>query len=201
MDYRYIAIEGNIGAGKSTLAKMLAGRLGGTFVPEKFGDNPFLVPFYEDPARHALPAELSFLEDRFRQVRDLEDETGVIVSDYAWEKSIVFARINLKGEELRLFERIYNLLSGQLRPPDILFYLHRPVEKLVRNISSRGRDFEKNIQADYLGKIAAKYRDYLSGEKTIPVIWMSEDLGPEALTADVLKKLGKAWKPGLHLDP
>ncbi len=199
--YRHIAIEGNIGAGKTTLATLLSRRLNACFLPENFGDNPFLTSFYEDPGRFAFSVELSFLEDRFRQVKEASKKEGVLVSDYLWEKSLVFARINLAGEELRLFERIYSVLGAQLTVPDLVLYLHRPPEKLLRRISLRGREFEKNIPADYLGKVGAGYRDYFASEKRMPVIWLDNDLGPEALAQEALKLLRKRFAPGLHVNP
>jgi deoxyguanosine kinase len=199
--YRHIAIEGNIGAGKTTLATLLSGRLNARFLPENFGDNPFLTSFYENPERFAFSVELSFLEDRFRQVREAAKKEGAIVSDYLWEKSLVFARINLSGEELRLFERIFGVLGAQLPVPDLVLYLHRPPEKLLRQINLRGREFEKNIPADYLGKVGAGYRDYFASEKRMPVIWLDNDLGPEALAQEALKLLRKRFAPGLHMNP
>jgi deoxyguanosine kinase len=201
MNYQYIAIEGNIGAGKTTLTKLLAQRLNARFMPEQFEDNPFLHNFYEDKDRYGLSAELSFLEERFRQVKEAVNEPKVIVSDYLWEKSLVFARINLKGEELRLFERIYQVMSDQLRMPDVVFYLHRPIEKLIKQIGARGRDFEKNIAPDYLSKVALGYQHYFASEKRMPVIWIDNDLGPEALASHVENLLKKPFSGGLHMNP
>jgi deoxyguanosine kinase len=199
--YRHIAIEGNIGAGKSTLAKLLSERLNARFLPEQFEDNPFLEDFYSNPERFAFTVELSFLEERFRQVKEAAKKEGVFISDYLWEKSLVFGRVNLAGEELRLFERIYHIMASQMKLPDLVIYLHRPAEKLLHQINRRGRNFERNIPTEYLGKVAAGYRDFFASEKRMPVIWLDNDLGPEALVNAVIKLLGKQFINGLHLNP
>lgn len=200
-NYKFIAIEGNIGAGKSTLAKMLAAQTGAVYLPEHFEDNSFLPSFYKDPACYAFPLELSFLEERFRQVSEVSKKRIPIVSDYLWEKSLVFARVNLSGEELRLFERIYSIISGQLAHPDLIIYLHRAPERLLAHINRRGRDFEQNIPQEYLAKLGAGYRDFFVSEKRMPVLWLNNDYGPDALLQSVTSLLRKQFSPGLHLIP
>ncbi|MBI3509163.1 MAG: deoxynucleoside kinase [Bacteroidetes bacterium] len=198
---RYIAIEGNIGAGKSTLAEMLARRTGSVYVREQFEDNPFLGDFYSDMERYAFAAELSFLEERLRNVRDAIKRNESVVADYFWEKSLVFARVNLKGEELKLFERISSSFSVQAKIPDIIVYLHRPAEKLLKHINKRGREFEQQIAKEYLAKVAAGYSSFFAAEKRMPVLWINNELGPEALTQHVLNLVQKNYSPGLHLIP
>jgi deoxyguanosine kinase len=200
-NYRYIAIEGNIGAGKTTLSQLLAKRLNAHYMPEHFEDNPFLRPFYENRERFGFTLELSFLEERFRQVKEAVGHENRIVSDYLWEKSLVFARINLSGEELRLFERIYQVMGGQLRVPDLVIYLHRPVEKLLKHIASRGREFERNIEVDYLVKVGAGYQQYFASEKRMPVLWIDNEMGPEALAAYVENLIRRHFSAGMHLNP
>ncbi len=200
-NYKHIAIEGNIGAGKSTLAKLLAERTGARYLPEHFEDNAFLHSFYEDQNRYAFPLELSFLEERFRQIKEATLKNEPLISDYLWEKSLVFARVNLSGEELRLFERIYTVLSSQLPVPEIVIYLHRPTERLLAHIERRGRGFEQNIPQEYLAKVGAGYRDFFAAEKRMPVIWLTNDYGPEALLNEVTGLLRKQFDKGLHIIP
>lgn len=199
--YKYIAIEGNIGAGKSTLAKLLSERTNARYLPENFEDNSFLHSFYEDPKRYAFTLELAFLEERFRQIKEASMKEGLLVSDYFWEKSLVFGRVNLAGEELRLFERIYNVLASQLPVPDLVIYLHRPPERLLAQINRRGREFEQSIPVEYLGKVGAGYRDFFASEKRMPVLWLTNDYGPEALLQEVLALIRKPFSKGLHLLP
>ncbi len=197
--YRYIAIEGNIGAGKSTLAKLLAARMQHEYMPEHFQDNPFLHSFYASPERYALSVELAFLEERFRHVRDAVTDDKWIIADYLWEKSLVFARVNLKGEELKLFERIYHHLTTQLPVPDLVIYLHLPSERLLKQIAGRGRDFEQKIPAEYLRDVASGYRDYFASERRFPVLWLNHDLGPEALAQYVARLMDRKFPPGLNM--
>jgi deoxyguanosine kinase len=197
--YKYVAIEGNIGAGKSTLAGLLADRTGSVFLPEHFDENPFLRDFYADPARYGFTVELSFLEERFRNVKQALSAGKPVVADYLWEKSMVFARVNLKGAELQLFERLYQVLASSIPVPDLVIYLHRSTETLHRQISRRGRDFEKGISPEYLQQIGAGYQQFFSRENRMPVLWINHELGPEALAAAVMRLLQQPYTNGLHV--
>jgi deoxyadenosine/deoxycytidine kinase len=197
--YKYIAIEGNIGAGKTTLAQLLADRNKTAFLPEQFDENPFLRDFYTNPDRFGFTVELSFLEERFRNVRLCLNSNKLVTADYLWEKSLVFARVNLKGAELQLFERIYSVLAASIPVPDLVIYLHRSHETLHRQIEKRGRDFEKNISSEYLQKVGAGYQHFFSAERRMPVLWVNHELGPEALCSFVQNLMEKDWKPGMHL--
>jgi deoxyguanosine kinase len=197
--YKYIAIEGNIGAGKTTLAQLLADRNKTAFLPEQFDENPFLRDFYTNPDRFGFTVELSFLEERFRNVRHCLNSNKLVTADYLWEKSLVFARVNLKGAELQLFERIYSVLAASIPVPDLVIYLHRSHETLHRQIEKRGRDFEKNISSEYLQKVGAGYQHFFSAERRMPVLWVNHELGPEALCSFVQNLMEKDWKPGMHL--
>jgi deoxyadenosine/deoxycytidine kinase len=197
--YKYIAIEGNIGAGKSTLANMIAERTGAIYLPEQFEDNPFLRDFYKDKDRYGFSVELSFLEERFRNVKQALLARKPVVADYLWEKSMVFAQVNLKGAELQLFERLYQVLAASIPVPDMVIYLHRSYETLHRQIAKRGRDFEKGIQPEYLQQIGAGYQHFFSKENRMPVLWINHEMGPEALTAAVLKLMEQSFGNGLHV--
>ena len=197
--YTYVAIEGNIGAGKSTLASLLSERTGSVFLPEHFDENPFLRDFYADPARYGFSVELSFLEERFRNVKQALAGGKPVVADYLWEKSMVFARVNLKGAELQLFERLYQVLAASIPVPDLVIYLHRSSEALHRQITKRGRDFEKGISPEYLQQIGAGYQQFFSKENRMPVLWINHEMGPEALSAAVLKLMDQSFGKGLHV--
>jgi deoxyguanosine kinase len=199
MKHSYTAIEGNIGAGKSTLAQLLVADTGAVFMPERFEDNPFLPLFYKNQERYAFTVELSFLEDRVQQVAECVQKNSVVVSDYLWAKSLVFARVNLKDEELQLFERLYAVLTQTLPKPDVIIYLHRDTEHLLGHIGKRGRDYEQEIQADYLSRVENAYRDYFQNELEIPVLWLkTPETEPNVLFQRTKALLENNFPPGLH---
>jgi len=178
MDYRYIAIEGNIGSGKTTLAERLAAHYNAKLILEQFADNPFLAKFYEEPGRYAFPLELAFLADRYNQLksilpnRDIFQDT--IVSDYMFTKTKLFARINLQEDEYELFQRMADIIKINLPKPDLLIYLHAPIHKLKENIAKRGRPFEQKIEAEYLEKVQQAYQQYLKQEE-VKVLMIETD--------------------------
>ncbi len=163
-DYQYIAIEGNIGAGKTSLAHLLSRDLNAKLVLEEFEENPFLPAFYKEPEKFGFQVELTFLTDRFQQMkkqlvnRDLFNP--VTVSDYFLYKSLIFARANLPEPEFELFQKVFNLMSQNLPNPDLLVFLHAGEERLKSNISERGRPYEQEISADYLNRIHRQYLDF-----------------------------------------
>lgn len=165
MNYRYIAVEGNIGAGKTTLAKLLAEHYNARLVLEEFADNNFLPKFYAEPERYAFPLELSFLADRYKQLKNLlamqDMFQQTVVSDYVFAKSKLFARTNLKEEEYDLFQRLFDIIDLHLPPPDVLIYLHAPVQRLQQNIHLRGRSYEQSIPDEYLDRVQHIYQQYL----------------------------------------
>lgn len=167
---RHIAIEGNIGAGKTTLAKQLAEHLGAQLMLEEFAHNPLLPAFYEDPESHAFQLELSFLTDRCEQLRSFSrDENSILVTDYLLEKSQVFSEVNLNNSDFQLFLRIFDQMSLGLPKPDLIIYLFSDVDNLQNNIRQRGRDYEQNIKNEYLEKINDLYESHLE-TLTIPIL-------------------------------
>jgi len=181
MSYNYIAIEGNIGAGKSTLANLLAKHYNATLVLEEFADNVFLPKFYNEPARYALPLELSFLTDRYRQLKQLHSDNNTankkIIADYTLIKSDLFAQVNLEEQEYALFQNIFGIINPNLPHPDLLIYLDAPILKLQDNIHKRGRAYEQSIPDEYLAKVQSVYQQYLkqTSIKTIIIDTIQED--------------------------
>jgi len=165
MKYKFITIEGNIGAGKTTLASLLSNKLNARLVLEEFADNPFLAKFYENPAQYAFSVELFFMAERFKQLKDLLSQQdlfqNVTVSDYLFTKCLLFAKVNLPVDEFRLFQRLFEMMQPQLLQPDLLIYLHAPVNKLQENIKKRNRSYEQNIKDDYLFEIQQTYTHYI----------------------------------------
>ncbi|MBK7213330.1 MAG: deoxynucleoside kinase [Bacteroidales bacterium] len=172
--YNYIAIEGNIGAGKTTLSTRMAEQFGARLILEQFEDNSFLPKFYEDPERFAFPLELSFLADRYQQlinkltVRDMFHP--VTIADYFIHKSLIFARKTLGDQEFALYSRVFAIIDNVLPKPDLLVYLYLRIDRLQHNIRKRGRSYEQNIQDDYLGKIQEGYFDYIRQQSGMRVL-------------------------------
>ena len=164
MNYNYIAIEGVIGAGKTTIAAFLAEHFSAKLLLEEYEENPFLVKFYEEKDKYNFPLELSFLASRYHQVkneiekRDLFQEK--IVSDFVLYKSLVFASINLKGDELELYKKLFQIMFQQIPIPDLTIYIYQSIYTLKNNIRQRGRDYEVNIQDSYLEQLNENYLAY-----------------------------------------
>lgn len=165
MKYRFITIEGNIGAGKTTLAYILSKRLNARLILEAFAENPFLPMFYENPKQYAFPLELFFMAERFKQLKEMLHSNdlfhNITISDYLFTKCLLFAKVNLPEEEYKLYQKIFDIIHQQLIFPDLLIYLHTPVKKLKENITKRGRPYEQNIGSDYLLKIQDMYNSYI----------------------------------------
>jgi deoxyguanosine kinase len=168
----FICIEGNIGAGKTTMAKMLAKELGAKLVLEEFEENYLLPLFYKEPATFAFALEYSFLLDRYRQLKKQEAEIGnaLTISDYFIEKCLYFARINLRPAEYAIFESTYSNLIKTLPQPSLLIYLHLETEQLSENIRSRNREFEGSIEKSYLDKVSQQYELFSKKEREYPVL-------------------------------
>lgn len=172
--YLYIAIEGNIGAGKTTLSTKLAEELNAELILERFIENPFLEKFYQSPAEYAFPLELSFLMERFAQLKPYAEQKyfsgKVYMGDYFFDKCLVFARKNLPEDQFSLYKQLHSALATQLPKPQIILFLHNNVKALQKNIAQRGRDFEQNIPDEYLSSIEESYMQYFETVKDIPVL-------------------------------
>lgn len=165
MKYDYICIEGVIGAGKTSLAKHLAKEHRAKLILEQFEDNPFLPKFYREPGKYAFPLELSFLASRFQQLKEKLSSGDLfhplVVSDYFIQKSLIFARKTLEGDELNLYIRLFNIMGDILPRPGLLVFLHLSIDRLMENIKLRGRDYEKHITHEYLSQIQEGYFDWI----------------------------------------
>jgi deoxyguanosine kinase len=159
--YNYVVIEGNIGAGKTTLAHKIADQFNARLILERFADNPFLPKFYKEPDKYSFPLELSFLADRYKQLKEELVSQDLFktftVADYYFMKSLVFASSTLTGDEYNLYRQIFYIIYGSLPKPDIYVYLHLKPEKLLQNIEKRGRAYEQSISREYLKKIEESY--------------------------------------------
>lgn len=159
--YNYVVIEGNIGAGKTTLAKRISEEFNARLILERFADNPFLPKFYSEPEKYSFPLELSFLASRYKQLKEelvpQDLFKSFTIADYYFMKSLVFAASTLNGDEYNLYRQIFYIIYGSLPKPDIFVYLHLPPDRLLQNIAKRGRTFEGSITAGYLQKIQESY--------------------------------------------
>lgn len=170
---RYVVIEGVIGAGKTTLARLLAERFDGTLVLEEFEENPFLERFYDDRPRWAFQTQLAFLASRFRQQKDLFARDlfhQVTIADYAFDKDRIFAHLNLEGDELQLYETLYRLMEPSTPQPDLVVYLQSTPERLMENIRLRGRSYEANMDPDYIRELHEAYTYYFRRYTKSPLL-------------------------------
>ena len=171
--FNYIAIEGNIGAGKTSLATKMSYDFNAKLILERFADNPFLPKFYEDANRYAFTLEMSFLADRYQQISDdlsqLDLFKDFIVSDYDIFKSLIFSKITLNEDEFNLYRKLFYLMYKDIAKPELYIYLYQNTERLQQNIKKRGRDYEQNIADDYLEKINAGYLEFLKTQKDFNV--------------------------------
>ncbi len=174
MNYSYIAIEGNIGSGKTSLSKLIAHDYNAKLILEQFEDNSFLPKFYNDPEKFAFPLEMSFLADRFQQLKNEVTPHDLFksftIADYFIDKSLIFARKTLKNDEYLLYSKLFEIIIATLPKPDLIIYLYNTIDRLKQNIFNRGRDYEQKIEASYLEKIQAGYFDYFKHSKKSTII-------------------------------
>ncbi|MBI1341337.1 MAG: deoxynucleoside kinase [Terrimonas sp.] len=205
MNYHFITIEGNIGAGKTTLAHMLSRHYNARLVLEEFTDNPFLPKFYENPKQFAFPLELFFMAERYKQLKDLIQQKDlfqqITVSDYLFTKCLLFAKVNLPEDEFRLYQRLFEIIHQQLIQPDILIYLHAPVQKLQQNIRKRNRAYELGINDEYLFSLQETYTHYIKQHnlKTLFVdVSHADFLGNEKHLQTIINALDHDYDEGQH---
>jgi 2-amino-4-hydroxy-6-hydroxymethyldihydropteridine diphosphokinase len=172
--FNYIAVEGNIGAGKTTLVSKIAEDFNAKTVFERFADNPFLPKFYKDQTRYAFPLEMSFLADRYQQISDdlaqFDLFKDFIVADYHIFKSLIFAKVTLAEDEFRLYKTLFDIIYKEMPKPDLYIYLYQNTERLLQNIKRRGRSYEQEIPAEYLDKINNGYLDYIKTQQDLNVL-------------------------------
>jgi deoxyadenosine/deoxycytidine kinase len=205
MNYHFITIEGNIGAGKTTLSHLLSRHFNARLVLEEFADNPFLPKFYENPKLYAFPLELFFMAERYKQLKDLIQQKdlfqNVTISDYLFTKCLLFAKVNLPDDEFRLYQRLFEIIHQQLLQPDLLIYLHTPVSRLQQNIKKRNRSYEKNIPDEYLFNIQQTYTHYIK-EHNIKTLFIdasnADFLGNDKHLQVVIDALEKDYDEGQH---
>lgn len=205
MKYNFVTIEGNIGAGKTTLANLLSKHYNARLILEEFADNPFLPKFYQNQEQYAFPLELFFMAERYKQLKELlktkDMFQNITISDYLFTKCLLFAKVNLPTEEFRLYQKLFDIINPQIMQPDILIYLHCPVNKLKENIKKRNRDYEQSIASDYLFSLQETYTQYIKQHniKTLFVDTSNADfIENELHLQTIIKALDKEYTDGQH---
>jgi len=205
MKHHFITVEGNIGAGKTTLTNLLAKHYNARLILEEFAENPFLTKFYENPAQYAFPVELFFMAERYKQLKDTLHTKdlfhSVTISDYLFTKCLLFAKVNLPEEEFHLYQKLFDIIHQQISFPDILIYLHAPVNKLQANIKKRNRSYEQAIPDTYLFNLQETYTNYIKQHniKTIFIDATNADfVGNEKHLQVVIDALDKDFETGQH---
>ncbi|MBK5284095.1 MAG: deoxynucleoside kinase [Bacteroidia bacterium] len=206
LPYQYIVLEGNIGAGKTSLATRMANEFNIRLVQEHFSDNPFLPLFYENPQRHAFSLELFFLAERYQQLKDNIAEQDIFqqqtVSDYILSKSLVFAKTNLGESEFSLYHRLFHIIHSHIPKPDLLIYLHKDIQVLLKNISKRGRQYELGIESEYLKKIEEGYWEFFRQQSGYPILVIDTNdldyVNNEEDYRKIISLLSKKYSSGIH---
>lgn len=208
--YAYIAIEGNIGAGKTTFTELVAKQHGYELILERFEENPFLERFYEDPKSHAFSVELAFVADRFKQLREALGSRNLfrqqVLADYSFAKSLIFAKANLPQSEYVLFRTMFRLMEAQVPRPEVIAILNPGIDKVKKQIVERGRSYEQDMPAGYLEKVWSGYEEYYKFHRGSRVLWIdTADLDFVKNSADFEKLLTcilAPRKPGVyHVKP
>jgi deoxyguanosine kinase len=206
LKYDYIVIEGNIGTGKTSLARKISSDFNTRLILERFAENPFLPLFYDQPSRYAFPLELSFLADRYQQLNDeltpqelFQQQT---VSDYILSKSLIFANITLKDDENTLYQRLFQIINPNLPKPDLLIYLHKDTQLLKSNIQKRGRSYEQNIEEDYLRKLESGYWHFFKQAEDMRILVIDSNnvdfVNNERDYERILELIEKDYEVGIH---
>jgi deoxyguanosine kinase len=205
LKYNYLVIEGNIGAGKTSLAEAMSRRFGTRLILERFEENSFLPMFYADPQRYAFPLEMSFLADRYQQLKEELFRTDLflhgIISDYIVDKSLIFARKTLNQDEYLLYKKLFEIVHSFLPKPELLVYLHCSTDSLLRNIRKRGREYERDIKADYLQKIHESYMEFIRSRPEASILVIESDnldfVGRESDMEWVIEVINRSWPAGI----
>jgi len=206
MKYKFITVEGNIGAGKTSLAKLLGEHFGAKLILETFAENPFLPKFFEDAKRYAFSAELFFLADRYQQLHEQLKAFNLFnqytISDYVFVKSLLYSRVNLTDDEFKLFQRIFGIMYPNLPEPDLLIYIHSSVDRIIKNIKKRGRNFEQSVSEAYLLKIQQAYFNYFKQKPNLKILIIDADkIDFVNLKSDfkkIVNLIDKEYVPGIH---
>ena len=205
MKSRYVSIEGNIGAGKTSLSQLYADHSGSHLFLEKYIENPFLPMFYKEPQRFAFSVETSFLAERYHTFQkdflDCQAQNLNIVADYSFYKSLIFAKVNLSGEEWALFKDLFYIINKQIAQPNLFVYLENSTEKLLKNINQRGRDYESKISIEYLEQINNGYLNFMdnaSGLRCLVLNTENVDFVKDAdVAAEICKLIDSDYKYGI----
>lgn len=206
MKYNYIAIEGTIGAGKTSLATRISKQYNAKLILEQFEENSFLPKFYKEPDKYAFPLEMSFLASRFQQLKDQLSTQDLFksftISDYFINKSLIFAGKTLQSDELALYTRFFNIIQLSLPRPDLLVYLYLNVDNLKRNIIKRGRSYEQNIEKEYLQKIQDGYFEYIKQQQDLRVLIIDTNnidfVENEADYQKILEIINQEYEKGIY---
>lgn len=203
--YKYITIEGNIGAGKTTLSRLLSEEMQASLILERFAENPFLELFYSDKKRYGFQVELFFLADRYKQLKEAITNMNLfadtLVSDYFLDKCFIFARNNIEELEYKLYMQLFDIIKMTLPYPDLVIYLNTPTDKLLENIEKRGREFEKNITSDYLNEINSSYLRHFAQIENRKILMLDathyDFLQDKSLISRLCQQLEKPFQAGI----